>query len=64
MKKAFGGKKLAPNGSKSGNVTPPMETDQEVCSPPPIIYYLFDCTIEKGTDAFLSDKNIDFEGRF
>ena len=33
IKKAFGGKKLAPNGSRSGNVAPPMVADQEVCSP-------------------------------
>ena len=32
-KKAFGGKKLAPNGSRSGNVAPQMVADQEVSSP-------------------------------
>ena len=51
IKKAFGGKKLAPNGSKSGNVAPPMVADQEVGSSP-IPYCLLDCMIKKGRTRF------------
>ena len=52
IKKAFGGKKLAPNGSKSGNVASPMVADQEVGSPPPIPYSLFDRTIKNWRTRF------------
>ena len=33
IKKAFGGKKLASNGNRSGNVALQMAADQEVGSP-------------------------------
>ena len=54
IKNAFGGKKLAPNGSRSGNVAPQMVADQEVGSLH-LFLTVFDCRIEKERMRFRLD---------
>ena len=48
IKKAFGRKKLAPNGSRSGNVAPQMVADQEVGSPQLFLTVCFIAELKTG----------------
>jgi len=54
LSKAFGGKKLAPNGSRSGNVAPQMVADQEVVSPHLFITVCLIAQLKRGGRVFHS----------
>ena len=57
MKKAFGGKMLVPNGSKSGNVAPPMVADQEVGLPHLFLTFCLIAQLKTGRRVII-EKNI------
>ena len=53
IKKSFGGKKLAPNGSRSGNVAPQMMADQEVGSPHLFLSVCLIAELKRGGRVFI-----------
>ena len=54
IKKALGGKKLAPNGSRSENVAPQMVADQEVGSPHLFLTVCLIAELKRGGRVFHS----------
>ena len=56
QKKVFGGKKLAANGSRSGNVAPYMVADQEVGSPHLFLSVCLIADIKRGERVFLKKQ--------
>ena len=57
IKKTFGGKKLALNGSKSGNVAPPIVADQEVGLPNLFLTLCLIAQLKRGGPVFIRYKH-------